>query len=145
MQDGTTNAPSDVADITFLIRHLQLKSAQVAEVAQLTLNGDSFDRCLANFLDEFYAAPTANALADARKCSRQNSEKQVRCRTLISRRRRKNLRAHISWLCRRGPPLKHASCIAPGSRRRWRHCGWCCFWKARPVFAREIFSSARMH
>jgi hypothetical protein len=25
--------------------------------------GESFDRCLANFLDEFYAAPGANALA----------------------------------------------------------------------------------
>ncbi len=27
--------------------------------------GDSFDRCLANFLDDFYAAPNAAALADA--------------------------------------------------------------------------------
>jgi hypothetical protein len=29
------------------------------------MNGDSFDRCLANFLDEFYAAPNAKALAAA--------------------------------------------------------------------------------
>ena len=35
----------------------------MAEVAQLTANWDSFDRCLANFLDEFYAAPNAEALA----------------------------------------------------------------------------------
>ncbi|MBI5525084.1 MAG: hypothetical protein HY897_02040 [Deltaproteobacteria bacterium] len=33
-------------------------------MAKLTLGGDSFDRCLANFLDEFYAAPTAEALSD---------------------------------------------------------------------------------
>jgi hypothetical protein len=37
----------------------------MAEVAQLTLDGDSFDRCLAGFLDEFYTAPSANALANA--------------------------------------------------------------------------------
>ncbi|MEW6158853.1 MAG: hypothetical protein AB1813_15625 [Verrucomicrobiota bacterium] len=42
-----------------------MRPKTLAEVAQLTLAGDSFDRCLANFLDEFYAAPTANALADA--------------------------------------------------------------------------------
>ena len=35
----------------------------LAQVAQLTARGDSFDRCLANFLDEFYAAPNAKALA----------------------------------------------------------------------------------
>jgi hypothetical protein len=33
-------------------------------VATLAAQGDSFDRCLANFLDEFYAAPNAVALAD---------------------------------------------------------------------------------
>ena len=36
----------------------------LAEVAALAAQGDSFDRCLANFLDEFYAAPNATALAD---------------------------------------------------------------------------------
>ena len=35
----------------------------LAEIAQLTAAGDSFDRCLANFLDEFYAAPAAAALS----------------------------------------------------------------------------------
>lgn len=34
----------------------------LAEVAELTANGDSFERCLANFLDEFYATPSARAL-----------------------------------------------------------------------------------
>ena len=42
-----------------------MRPKTLAEVAQLALNGDSFDRCLANFLDEFYAAPDAKALADA--------------------------------------------------------------------------------
>ena len=37
----------------------------LAEVAALAAQGDSFDRCLANFLDGFYAAPNADALADA--------------------------------------------------------------------------------
>jgi hypothetical protein len=40
-----------------------MRPKTLAEVAQLTMNGDSFDRCLANFLDEFYAAPEAKALA----------------------------------------------------------------------------------
>jgi len=39
-----------------------MRPKTLAEVAQLTANGDSFDRCLANFLDEFYAAPSAEAL-----------------------------------------------------------------------------------
>jgi hypothetical protein len=42
-----------------------MRPKTLAEVAQLTMNGDSFDRCLANFLDEFYAAPDAKALAAA--------------------------------------------------------------------------------
>jgi hypothetical protein len=42
-----------------------MRPKTLAEVAQLTLDGDSFDRCLANFLDEFYEAPTANALVAA--------------------------------------------------------------------------------
>ena len=40
-----------------------MRPKTLAEVAQLTINGDAFDRCLANFLDEFYAAPNATALA----------------------------------------------------------------------------------
>jgi hypothetical protein len=42
-----------------------MRPKTLAKVAQLTMNGDSFDRCLANFLDEFYAAPNAEALADS--------------------------------------------------------------------------------
>ena len=40
-----------------------MRPKTLAEVAQLAIGGDSFDRCLANFLDEFYAAPNAKALA----------------------------------------------------------------------------------
>ena len=40
-----------------------MRPRTLAEVAQLTLDGDSFDRCLANFLDSFSAAPDAVALA----------------------------------------------------------------------------------
>src|SRR5581483_10320598 len=42
-----------------------MRPKTLAEVAQLTLGGESFDRCLANFLDEFYVVPEANALASA--------------------------------------------------------------------------------
>ncbi|MBM3833740.1 MAG: hypothetical protein FJ403_10800 [Verrucomicrobia bacterium] len=39
-------------------------SKTLAEVALLAAQGDDFDRCLANFLDEFYTAPNADGLAD---------------------------------------------------------------------------------
>jgi hypothetical protein len=42
-----------------------MRPKTLAEVAQLTLDGESFDGCLANFLDEFYAAPGEAALANA--------------------------------------------------------------------------------
>ena len=44
-----------------------MRPKTLAEVAQLAEVGDSFDRCLANFLDHFYAAPDAAALADSPK------------------------------------------------------------------------------
>jgi hypothetical protein len=40
-----------------------MRPKTLAEVAQLTSGGDSFDRCLANFLDEFYAAPDVAVLS----------------------------------------------------------------------------------
>lgn len=42
-----------------------MRPGTLAEVALLTQRGDSFDRCLANFLDGFYADPTEAALAGA--------------------------------------------------------------------------------
>jgi len=39
-----------------------MRPKTLAEVAQLAAGGDSFDRCLANFLDEFYATPGEAAL-----------------------------------------------------------------------------------
>ena len=38
-----------------------MRPKTLAEVALRTIEGDSFDRCLANFLDEFYAAPSSAA------------------------------------------------------------------------------------
>ena len=38
-----------------------MRPKTLAEVATLAAQGDSFDRCLANFLDGFYAAPNAAA------------------------------------------------------------------------------------
>lgn len=40
-----------------------MRPRTLSEVASLTLAGDSFDRCLANFLDEFYGMPDAAMLA----------------------------------------------------------------------------------
>lgn len=39
-----------------------MRPKTLAEVARLVGGGDSFDRCLANFLDEFKVAPSAEAL-----------------------------------------------------------------------------------
>ena len=39
-----------------------MRPKTLVAVAQLALAGDSFDRCLANFLDEFYAHPDGAAL-----------------------------------------------------------------------------------
>ena len=44
-----------------------MRPKTLAEVAQLTARGESFDLCLANFLDEFYAAPNESALSTAPK------------------------------------------------------------------------------
>src|SRR3982074_135044 len=40
-----------------------MRPITLAEVAELASRGDSFDRCLANFLDEFYSSPSSSALA----------------------------------------------------------------------------------
>ena len=40
-----------------------MRPKTLADVAQWTLKGESFDLCLPNFLDEFYDGPTAAALA----------------------------------------------------------------------------------
>lgn len=39
-----------------------MRPGTLAEVAQHTADGESFNLCLANFLDEFYAAPNAARL-----------------------------------------------------------------------------------
>jgi hypothetical protein len=41
-----------------------VRPRSIAEVARLVAAGDSFDRCLANFLDEFRAAPSEAMLAE---------------------------------------------------------------------------------
>ena len=41
-----------------------MRPQSLAEVAALTAQGDNFDRCLANFLDDFYATPRAEALLE---------------------------------------------------------------------------------
>jgi hypothetical protein len=42
-----------------------MRPKTLKDVAELTTLGEPFDACLANFLDEFYAAPAAASLADA--------------------------------------------------------------------------------
>jgi hypothetical protein len=41
-----------------------MRPKSLAEVARLALQGEPFDACLANFLDEFYASPNASAIVD---------------------------------------------------------------------------------
>jgi len=40
-----------------------MRPQTLADVAELALRGDSFDRCLASFLDGFYSSPGQAALA----------------------------------------------------------------------------------
>ncbi len=40
-----------------------MRPSTLLQVAQCAHDGDDFDRCLANFLDAFYAAPNAEALS----------------------------------------------------------------------------------
>jgi hypothetical protein len=40
-----------------------MRPKTIAEVAQLTIGGEPFDLCLANFLDEFYSTPNALSLS----------------------------------------------------------------------------------
>jgi hypothetical protein len=40
-----------------------MRPRTLAEVAQFSAGGESFNLCLANFLDEFYAAPSAAGLS----------------------------------------------------------------------------------
>jgi hypothetical protein len=42
-----------------------MRPKTLAEVADIAAEGESFDRSLANFLDEFYSSPCAEALEDA--------------------------------------------------------------------------------
>src|SRR3954471_257002 len=51
-----------------------MRPKTLAEVAELALHGDSFGRCLANFLDGFYASPAASALKPEPKCLRGSVE-----------------------------------------------------------------------
>lgn len=41
-----------------------MRPLSLAQIVQMTAAGDSFDRCLMNFLDGFYAAPRAEALEE---------------------------------------------------------------------------------
>ncbi len=41
-----------------------MRPKSLGAIAQFVAQGDSFDRCFSNFLDEFYALPNASALAD---------------------------------------------------------------------------------
>lgn len=40
-----------------------MRPKTLAEIAEIAISGESFDRSVSNFLDEFYASPNAKALA----------------------------------------------------------------------------------
>lgn len=42
-----------------------MRPKTLAEVASQSIRGERFDHCLANFLDEFYSHPNAQALAES--------------------------------------------------------------------------------
>ena len=55
-----------------------MRPQSLAEVAELAMKGDSFDRCLWNFLDEFYASPSFERLKDAPQSLRSNEAGDVK-------------------------------------------------------------------
>lgn len=57
-----------------------MRPKTLAEVAECTINGDSFDRCLANFLDGFYTLPNASALTNAPSLLASQSDELGRVR-----------------------------------------------------------------
>ena len=125
-----------------------MRPKTLSEVATLAAQGDSFDRCLANFLDEFYAAPSATALAASPLSSRRNSATLVVCRTPTSVPRRKNWRA-VSTFPR--PSGRHGGtrsaqavvCHAAGRVARRAVAGKPARLRARNLFVSETPSRAR--
>jgi hypothetical protein len=98
-----------------------MRPKTLAEVAQLTLDGDSFDRCLANFLDEFYAAPNPEALIAQPVLLAPTSDEQGRVQDA------------------------YLAATAEELARAWPHCAQFCFWKVRRLFVPEICSSVKTH
>ena len=88
-----------------------MRPKTLAKVAELTARGDSFDRCLANFLDEFYAAPVADALE-----SEPPLVIKAASRTLILPRPQRNSCVVSIFPARHGPARNTAHCTGLGLR-----------------------------
>ena len=108
------------------------------------MSGDAFDRCLANFLDEFYAAPNAAALAESPVLLASSSGETGRVQDAYLAATAEDLPAPINFLPGLDCGRARANCTNLGSPRRWPRYGPCCFWKVRPPSAHAIFSSAKM-
>jgi hypothetical protein len=102
-----------------------MRPKTLAEVAQLTRGGDSFDRCLAAFLDEFYGTPDVAALSATPE--------------LLAPKLGELGRVQDAYLA------ATAEQLACDNRLSVPACARSCFWKAPPLSARAIFSSARTH
>jgi len=69
-----------------------MRPRSLAEVARLVAAGESFDLCLANFLDQFYLGPRRRRYPTRRFCSSLPAANWGACRTPIWRRRRRSWR-----------------------------------------------------
>ena len=116
----------------------------MAEVAGLAAQGDSFDRSLATFLEEFYAAPNAVALAAAPALLGSQFGELGRIKTPTSRPLSRSWPGVSRYRSPTGRSGKTGSYLARDSPRRWPRCGpCCCCWKVRRPFAPAISWSAR--
>ncbi len=112
----------------------------LAEVAALTACGDSFDRSLANFLDEFYSAPSEDALAGEpellapRFADLGRIQDAYLAATAEELTRQFNL-PPSAWI-----NAGRENCTDPGLRPLWLRCALFCCWRARPVSAHETCS-----
>jgi len=119
-----------------------MRPKTLAEVAQLTMNGDSFDRCLANFSMSSTLRPIRRRSRIRQPCWPQVSVNPDACRMPTLPQLPKSWPAPMDFPPRPGLRLTCASYVNPGSPRRWPRYGRFCFLESPAAFrSRNLFVS----
>jgi len=116
----------------------------LAEVAELAAQGEPFDLCLRNFLDDFYAHPSFVALQAEPLTLESCDSKNGAVKDAY-------LAATAEWLswrydlpARNGHSQRLGHYIARGLLPHSPHSARCCSGKVPRLFVRGIFSSVKM-